>query len=457
MHSINKALIPLAIAAAGAHGAFAAVSAEEAAQLGKTLTPWGAEAAGNADGSIPAYTGGLTTPPPNFDKDKPHWRPDPFANEKPLFRIDAKNFQQYKNRLTPGTIALLEKNPGTFFIDVYKTHRTAAYPQEWLDNSVKNATRCNLINDGEGVDVGNGCGGGMVFPIPKSGLEMLWNKEATYRGPAFSTLDLTGRYVKPSGEVVLTSGPSTKLAAYPLGDPAANSRDISYAYRIEWRAPTRLNGSASILIDKTADLERRAWNYQPSTRRVRLAPDYAADTPISSAGGAIVYDDDVLFTGKRDRYDWKLLGKKEIYLPYNTYRISYPEANGGCSDNALLTPNHPKSECVRWELHRVWVVEATLKDNKRHVYHKRVLFLDEDIPSNGMADNYDQAGDLWRINWNAPIPAYEAKVPGLGEQFSMDLLTGIYFNITALKGTRIEPEFDRSVLNSANLQSHILR
>ncbi|RJG23491.1 DUF1329 domain-containing protein [Massilia cavernae] len=283
---------------------------------------------------------------------------------------------------------------------------------------------------------------------------MLWNKDSAYRGPGSVRMGLRGRYVKPNGEVILTSV-LNMATHYPFADPRSKS-DTIYQYRNEWTGPTRIAGMITVLADGTKDLQRRALTYQPSTRRVRLAPDYAADTPVSAAGGSWVYDDDGLFAGKRDRYDWKLIGKKEVYLPYNNYRLSYPAPNGGCTEKDAFVANHPKPECIRWELHRVWHVQATLKDGRRHVYHKRDYFFDEDIQSVGIAENYDQAGKLWRMNMIASVPAYEALAPGYGEQITLDLQTGIYFGVSIGTGIRIQP-FDENLLNSANMTTQVIK
>lgn len=434
-----KNLFCAALIAAGAGNALAAPTADEIKQLGTTLTPWGAEAGANKDGTIPAYTGGLTKPPASYDKKRPGWRPDPFADEKPLMRIDAKNADQYKDRLTPGTLALIKKYPSTFFLDVYPTHRTAAYPKAWLDNSVKNASRCALSADGDGLDVSNGCGGGLLFPIPKTGLEVIWNKQSGYKGPGLQKNTIIS-YIKPSGEVVTTAEAIT-FFAYPLADPAATNRDMFFVTRVEYSGPTRLAGASSLFYDYTKSSERRAYSYQPSSRRVRMSPDFAADTPVSQMGGAVTYDDDSLFQGKRERYTWSLLGKKEVYLPYNNYRFSFPDEKGGCTAKESLTPLHPKSSCMRWELHRVWHVQATLKDGKRHVYHKRDFFLDEDTLSAGLAENYDQSGKLYRYNVAAAIPLYDALIPGFTELINLDLNSGIYVvnRINPTGGITINP------------------
>lgn len=442
MKMTRKAGLSAALFAAGLNSAFAAASAEEAKQLGTTLTPWGAEIAGNGDGSIPAYTGGLTKPPASYDRNRPDWRPDPFADEKPLFRIDAKNYRQHKDRLTPGTIALIERYPETFFLDVFKTHRTAAYPKDWQENSVKNAGRCTLTNDGDGLDTSTGCGGGLLFPIPKTGLEVMWNKLSAYKSTGILVKDTVAEYVKPSGEVVSTAHVASSFF-YPLGDPSSTVKNLSFAQRAEYKGPTRTKGNTVVYYDDVEATNRTSYTYLPSTRRVRLSPDTAADTPIAGMGGASTYDDDSLFSGKRDRYEWTLIGKKEIYLPYNNYKFSYPDPAGGCTPEKYTTPKHPKSDCLRWELHRVWHVQATLKEGKRHIYAKRDFFFDEDAWSAGLAENYDHAGNLYRYNVAAAIPMYDALIPGFTEMINIDLISGVYVvkrNMTGIKTMALKPQ-----------------
>ena len=81
-----------------------------------------------------------------------------------------------------------------------------------------------------------------------------------------------------------------------------------------------------------------------------------------------------MFNGAPDRYDWKLIGKKELYIPYNAYRLDSPQLK--YSD--IIKPGHINRDLTRYELHRVWEVEATLKTGERHIYAKRHFFIDED-------------------------------------------------------------------------------
>ena len=124
---VTLTLISLALASAGA---VAAVSPEQAAQLGKTLTPMGAEMAGNADGSIPAWDPKGTPVAANFVPGSDNYV-DPYPDEKPLYTITADNWQQYADNLTIGTRAMFEKyGADGWEMHVYPSHRGAIRPRD---------------------------------------------------------------------------------------------------------------------------------------------------------------------------------------------------------------------------------------------------------------------------------------------------------------------------------------
>ncbi|MNF71948.1 hypothetical protein D3C84_539070 [compost metagenome] len=361
---------------------------------------------------------------------------------------------QYKERLTPGTMEMMKKYPN-FYIDVYQTRRTAAYPQEVLDNSIQNASRCATLNDNLGRDTSRGCSCGIPFPIPKNGLEVMWNHDARYR-PTYMGKNVWVSYVKPSGEVVITAK-GHNYKDWPFYDKSKSTPDTFYSFRMEYTGPTRLNGMHTLWHDMLEDSERRNWAYQPATRRVRLSPDSAADTPISATGGAQVYDEDQLFSGKKDRFDWKLIGKKEIYIPYNNYRAIYPGENGCTHEKRVATSHFLNPECVRWELHRVWHVEATLKEGKRHVYAKRDLYIDEDSYSDGITENYDKAGNLYRIGQQLGAPAYEVPAPSITDNYVIDLISGIYMTVQAQSGYPAVPRLSAAQLSPDYLDKTIFK
>lgn len=420
---IRKSLIAASFVLAYAGSALGAVSAEEAKKLGTTLTAVGAEKAGNADGSIPAYTGGLTTPPANFKKGS-GVRPDPFASEKPLFSITAANMDKYADKLTEGNKVLLKKFP-TYRIDVYKTHRTVAFPEYVLDNTAHNAVTTKTTNNGLQVI---GTKGGYPFPIPKDGYEAMWNHLLRYNGEALKekysswNIDSSGR------KSLSTTGLISE--EWPYYDKKKPDSDIFFSIKVEYTAPARRNGEAVLLKDPLNIVEkgRKAWQYLPGQRRVKMAPELAFDAPNPSAAGANTYDDTFQFNGSMERYNFKLVGKKEMLVPYNAYNMLYQTKS-----DILCGPKHLNPDHVRWELHRVWVVEATLKPGKRHIYSKRIFFLDEDSWAAVASDQYDARGQLFRSKFTPLTYSYDVKAILSDAIFSYDLIANNY-NIVVFLG-----------------------
>ncbi|MER1967112.1 DUF1329 domain-containing protein [Castellaniella sp. GW247-6E4] len=412
------------IALAVSNVSLAAVSVEEAGKLGTTLTPWGAIQAGNKEGTIPAYTGPIA-PPADYDPGKPGLRPDPFAAEKPLFSITAANVEQYADKLAEGAKEMLRKYP-TYRLDIYPSHRTANYPGHYLENSIKNATQCET--EGDGLQL-VGCVGGLPFPIPKTGSEIMWNRAFQYDAYALKFTGGQNNVMGNTGKLMLAGGFNQWLH-YPILDPKnadkVFGRDAYYMKnRADWKKPARKAGEIMLVLESVdmVNIGRRAWQYLPGQRRVKLSPDLSYDTPSPVGGGALTMDDNSVFLGALDRYDWKLLGKKEMFIPYNSYKISDPKQ---CSSSVSYMQYHLNPDCVRWELHRVWVVEANLKPGKRHVYPRRVFYWDEDLPAVGMGDNYDAAGKVYRFSHGLPITLYETKGHVTTQWVTYDLATGVY-------------------------------
>ena len=414
--TITKKLIPLALGVAFAQLALAAVTPDEAKKLGATLTAVGAEKAGNADGSIPDYAGGLTSAPAGFKKGD-GIRPDPFAAEKPLYSIDAKNMAQYGAKLTEGVKALMKRYP-TYRADVYKTHRTAAFPQYVSDNTAKCALSAKASNGGRTMD---GCQAGFPFPIPKDGSEAMWNHLVRFNGQSYTIKYASYNVDAAGGATMATAG--TIVQEYPYWDNNRKSSDTFYKLKLNYTGPARRAGEALMVVDPLdyAAKGRRAWQYLPGQRRVKLAPEVAFDTPNPGMAGATTFDDAFIFNGSMERYNFKLLGKKEMLVPYNDYKMAYASTAA-----ALLTPNHLNPDFVRWEMHRVWVVEATLAEGKRHIYSKRTFYLDEDSWVALASDEYDGRGQLYRVGFAYIAPSYEVPAPFSDLHGHYDLVSGIY-------------------------------
>jgi len=423
----RKSLMALAIASLTAGSALAAVSADEAKQIGTSLTAVGAEKAGNKDGTIPEYTGGIKAPA-GFQPGTTV-RPDPFADEKPRLVITGKDASAQGDKLTEGTKELLKRYP-TMRVDVYPTHRTVVVPQRVLDNTLKNATGAKTAEGGVALE---NVMAGYPFPIPKTGSEAIWNHLLRYNGLGYDNPRYENWNVDSAGVPTLAVAADANWA-WPIFDPKKSgpisASDPYWMSKLQYVGPARRNGEALLLIDAVNPLKqpRRAWQYLPGQRRVRLAPDLAYDTPNPGAAGAGTYDDVSVFNGAIDRFDWKLIGKKEMYVPYSSYRLTYHKAAAD-----ITKPNHLNPDLVRWELHRVWVVEATLKPGQRHIYSKRTFYLDEDSWAALASDQYDARGQLYRSSFAFQSFSYDVQAPFVDTFAIYDFSSGVY-NITGLFG-----------------------
>jgi len=297
--------------------AYAGPKPGEIHRLSEDLTPMGSERAGNADGTIPAWTGGITQPPAGYKPGDHH--PDPFADEKPLFRITAANYKQYADKLGVGQIALLEKYPDTYFMDVYPTHRSTSFPQRTYDMTAENGKTATLIEDGEGIaDAAEG----FPFPFPENPYELMWNHKLKYNGIGGVRYN---NQVSPTadGKYSVTVIREELLGLYyKEGETIESINNILLYFFQEVESPARLAGNI-LLVHETLNqkaLPRQAWIYNPGQRRVRRAPNVAYDNPGTASDGLRTNDMTDMFNGAMDRFDWKIIGKKEMYVPYNSYK-----------------------------------------------------------------------------------------------------------------------------------------
>lgn len=374
----------------------------------ESLTPYGATLQGNADGSIPEWNGGLT---PDQFRTKDFGLSNPFAEDQPLFVIDAKNAEQYAQQLSAGQLALLKTYSDSYRIPVYPSRRSAAAPQWVYDNTAHNARTARVSNDGNGIEDAMG---GIPFPIPENDdgsvnpYKVLWNHLTRWRGISLTLLSSDTPVQIDGSYTLITTRQEVSFLMYNR-DKQFKDIDNKLAYLIATiTSPARLAGGAA-LVHETLDRvkeERSSWIYDKGSRRVRKAPTLAYDTPIVATDGLLTADNVDMFNGAPDRYHWRFFGKQEMLIPYNNYALSKATAN----PQDLLQKGHINPDLARYELHRVWIIEATLKDGMRNIYGKRRFYLDEDTWSIVQSDLYDSRGELWRVQLAYPINNYDVPV-----------------------------------------------
>ena len=390
---MNKVtLLSLTISMVLSTGALAKVPSDQVAKLSSELTPVGATRAANKDGSIPEWTGGITKAPAGYTVGDHHI--DPFPNDKIEFTITASNVAEYKGLLTPGQIKLFETYPDTYKMNIYQTRRSASYPEHVYQAVRTNASRAELVKEGNGIQ---GAAVGIPFPMPANGLEAIWNHTLRYRGESVTR---SGGQAAPtaSGNFTYIGLKETLLLPYSIKGASPEeleNTNILFKFKQKVTEPARLAGTA-LLVHETMDqvkTPRQAWTYNTGQRRVRRAPNVAYDAPGTAADGLRTTDDFDMYNGAPNRYNWTLKGKQELLIPYNDYRLHSDELKY----EDIIQPGHINPDLVRYEKHRVWVVEANLKENTRHIYKKRVFYIDEDSWQIAVTDIYDNRDELYRV------------------------------------------------------------
>ena len=403
--------------------AHAKASADELAQLGKNLTCTGAEKAGSA-GGVAAFTGKWLGAAPGMTTELGKHPIDPYHAEKPLFTITAQNVGQYADKLSAGQQAMFKKYPN-YVMHIYPSHRDFRFEDSVCKVFAKNGAETTIAADGKSLE--NYYMGASPFPIPKSGVEVIWNGMHP-TAINVESRDIDTAVVYANGNI--TWGSQLMWQYARRNDPKLRGHKAegnAVYVRFMTLQPERNKGEVVKTIDNfTMDKEARlAWQYIPAVRRVRQAPGFGFDSPIPSSSNTVVVDEVRLFNGSAERYDWKLVGKKEMYIPYNNFKLEGKEAGANKYAN-LLKPGFENPDFVRWELHRVWVLEGKVKEGYRHLYPTRVLYADEDTWLYAMSDIYDGKGNLWRFNWVNNFYAPGPKVFAQGAAFYHDLSNGTY-------------------------------
>lgn len=441
-------------AVASSEGVASGTAVASARSASGELTPVGAERDGNATGSIPPWTGGLTPSqwPAGFTKGQR--LVDPYPSDRPQFTITAANLGEYKAQLSIGHQQLLARYPG-YRLPVYVTRRAVSYPQAIYDASQANLGKAKLT----GSDALTGARLGVPFAKPQSGVEVMWNHRTRYRG---NTAEARSRQyvIGADGQQTLDVRLDERVF-FRYGNTAdpvdIGTQNILLYYLLRFTGVGINNFVA--LAHETANSEKDAraiWVGPPGSGKLFRIPPVGYDQPFPATDGMYFVDMIDMYNGAFDRYVWKLVGKRELYLPYNGYRLS----DGSRAYASLLTPKFFNPEAARYELHRVWVVEATERGGKKHAFGQRVFYVDEDSWNIVLVENYDRAGKLWRFQEGHLIPLYDAQAANCLPVITYDLLDGRYF-ASRLVGQETPTQYDvpmkKSEFNPATVQAQYLR
>ncbi|WP_026353042.1 DUF1329 domain-containing protein [Solimonas variicoloris] len=379
--------------------AWAYVTPEDAAVLGARLSPLGAEVAGNASGTIPAWSGGLTAPPPCFETSRGRYC-DPYPDDRPLYVVTAENLAQYEDLLTPGQRALFAAFPDSYRMRVFATRRSFANPPPVYAAALANATRAVLV-DGTLDKAATA----VPFPLPANGVEAMWNHRLRWR-PLVTERVSAQFAVAASGDFS-----QVQLREQLRFDYGEEGYELSAArgvlsQRLQWlEAPERLAGAGLLIEDvaRAADFGRHLWQFGTGAEHTQRVPNLGYDTSGIGTDDLRTNDQIDAYSGPLDRYDFKLIGKQELLVPANSYALH----SDAVPYRELVGRHHLNPDLARYERRRVWVVDATVKRGSSHLYRHRRFYLDEDGWQIRVVDNYDNRDALWRVQETHSVMAYD--------------------------------------------------
>ncbi len=417
----------------------AKVDEATAKRLKNDLTPMGAERFGNSEGTIPAWDGGIKAPLSDYREGEFH--PDPYKDDKQLFSITKDNMKQYENNLTDGQKALITQYAPGYVIPVYPSHRSASYPDWIYEKLYENALSAELQENANGV---RNTIATSPFPIPKNGVEAIWNHILRFRG---EQAEFRTAFVTPTADGSYTPILTDYGYYFTYAEPGITLEEIDnkiFYLKTKVVSPAKLAGNLT-LVHETLDQvrsPRKAWRYQAGERRLRRVPnlEYGTDLPNSASLRAVDQKD--MYNGAPNQYEWTLQGKKEIYIPYNSYKLNAAST----SAESLISPKHINQDTTRYELHRVWVVEGLLREGLQHVYHKRRFFFDEDTWQIVLAEDFDENGKLWRVSEAHTVNYYQVPVIWTALELTYDLKSERYYadGVNKHGPINFKPEFKRN-------------
>jgi len=432
---VGHALAVIATLGALTTGAWS-VTPADVARLGSDLTPAGAEKAGNKDGMIPEFSGvEKTLPGWSYGKlREDYWT---YKSEKPLFIIDASNVDKYADRLTPGQIQMLKRVKG-YTMPVYPSHRECGLPDFVERNTKDGALKSSIAKDGWSLE--NATLAGVPFPIPSTGIEVMWNWLMRYQGEGVAYPD-GFTYVSPRpGSTTPIIVRFNQVNYFPWAKSGQHtpqdSQGLQSGFYYLYTEPAALAGQGTVqryYFNKDTD----TYYYFTGQRRVRRLPSYSYDAPLIGYENQYPADLTYVFLGNPDRFDWKLIGKKEVYVPYDGFAMQrFNTKLTDATEADFVSP-----DMRRYELHRVWEIEGTVKSGVRHSTPKKTLYVDEDSWLVAVGDDYDAQGKIWKAKENYITPESEIGACETAASVYNDLISRRYIFDMTIVGTGKDLKF----------------
>jgi hypothetical protein len=354
----------------------ASVGPDRAARLQTTLTPLGAERAGNAAGTLPAWTGPAASGPSAID------------DAQPLYVVTAETAAKYAVNLSEGQRALLASLPGSYSLPVYPAHRRAGAPAGFYAGTLQNATHAFIDSSSPAPQAAIT---GIPFPVlsqqpSDAGLEAIWNHRLRWRGVS-RTRQRMQITASTRGDLGVTRV-LERQRFQSIDSAATDGYGVVLGFILRGVIePRRLAGTIKLSYDPL-QAAAVAWQRSPNQPRIQKTQSTGDDTPMIGAEGLFNEDQAEGFSGSPSRYDWKLLGKRELLVPYDAAGFD------GAAPDDIFGPRHIRPGLARYELHRVHVVEARLKPTLSSPFARRVFYLDEDSWQVLLADLYDRSDRL---------------------------------------------------------------
>lgn len=277
-------------------------------------------------------------------------------------------------------------------------------------------------------------GGGVPFPIPENGDEAGWSTFLSFRGTSLDVIN-NGALIDALGNRTDVIGRERTLWPWWFKEKDIPSNPVFMAFELallcdsmEVLQPPRSAGLVFGGCNYIEQFDFQAYLYLPGQRRVRKAPEIGFhDSPSFGSDGQRTVASRYMhyFGGAESRHNRKLVGKKELFVPYNNFKL----AQDNVGFDQIFGKKHVNQDLIRYELHRAWVMEATLKPGQRHLYKRHVVYIDEDTWEGLGFEAYDNSDRLWRIGEQYLMYFYEPKIVTIYGDSQIDLINGRYTTV----------------------------